>query len=252
MARMSSLAGRMALVLGGTGQVGEGIVRALLGAGAAVAVASRDNDRLSRLHDRLPVEWDGRYVPIHGDIGTPAGARAVRDRVEFVCGRCDIVVTSIGGWWQKAPLIFSDFKDWETVVANNLTPHYLAATTFLPLVNKRPGSSFLFVTGAAADVPVPNAGLMSVASHAQVMLMRVLASEHRHEPVRINTLLIGTPVISRTRPDGDPDWLRAEEDVGRFVARLVSPADATKGEIIRLQSRAHVAALLTEVTGRPA
>jgi len=249
---MSSLTRMVALVLGGAGEVGEGITRALLEAGAAVAVASRDNARLSQLHDRLPVEWDGRYVPIHGDIGTAAGATAVRDRVEFVCGRCDVVVASLGGWWQKAPLIFTDLKDWQAVMATNLTPHYLAATTFLPLIHKRPGSSFLFISGAAAEVPVPNAGLMSVAAHAQLMLMRVLASEHRHEPVRINSLVIGTPVISRSRPDGDPDWLRAEEDVGRFVARLVSSADATRGEIIRLQSRAHVAALLAEVSGRPA
>lgn len=238
---MPALKGRIALVLGGAGEVGEGITRALLAAGAAVAVASRDNGRLSGVHDRLPVEWDGRYVPIHGDISTPAGARGVRDRVEFVCGRCDIVVASLGGWWQKAPVIFTELADWQAAMASNLTLHYLAATTFLPLVHKRPGSSYVFINGAVAEVPVPNAGLSSVAAHAQLMLMRVLASEHRHEPVRINTVLVGTPVVSRLRPEGDDDWLRAEE-VGRFVAGLVAPADGPRGEVVRLLTRAQAAA----------
>src|SRR6187200_2842013 len=214
---MPPLTGKVALVLGGCGEVGEGITRALLAAGAVVAVSSRDNNRLSELHDRLPVEWDGRYVPIHGDISSPTGVLAVRDRVQFVCQNLDIVVASLGGWWQKGPLIFSTIEDWNRVLSNNLTPHYLAATALVPAINKRPGSSYVFISGAAADVPVPNSGLMSVSAHAELMLMRVLASEHRHEPIRINALVLGTPIISRSRPDGDADWLTSEE-VGQYVS----------------------------------
>ena len=44
-AAMAALAGKVALVIGGCGEVGEGITRALLAAGAIVAVASRDNNQ---------------------------------------------------------------------------------------------------------------------------------------------------------------------------------------------------------------
>jgi 3-oxoacyl-[acyl-carrier protein] reductase len=233
------LAGKVALVLGGAGEVGEGIARALLGAGAIVAVASRDNDKLSAIHDRIPVEWDGQYVPIHGDIGTPDGAMAVRERVEFVCRRLDAVVASLGAWWQKAPIIFSGLPDWTKVLESNLTLHYVAATTFIPMINKRPGSSYLFINSAAADVPVPNSGLMSISAHAQLMLMRVLASEHRHEPVRVNSLVLGTPVVTRTRPEGDADWLTVEE-VGKYVTWLISDQSKTRGQIIRFNSRSQL------------
>jgi len=236
---MHPLAGKVALVLGGAGEVGEGITHALLTAGAIVAVASRDNDRLSALHDRIPAEQDGQYVPIHGDVGTPDGVVAVRDRVEFVCRRLDVVVVSLGAWWQKAPIIFSSLDEWQTVLANNLTLHYLSAVTFLPMINKRPGSSLVFIHSAAADVPVPNSGLVSIAAHAQLMLMRVLASEHRHEPVRISSVVVGTPVVSPRREDGDPDWLTVDE-VGRYVAWLVSDRSAMRGQIVRLNSRAQL------------
>jgi NAD(P)-dependent dehydrogenase (short-subunit alcohol dehydrogenase family) len=236
---MHPLAGKVALVLGGAGEVGEGVTQALLAAGAIVAVSSRDNDRLSALHDRIPAERDGQYVPIHGDVGTIEGARAVRDRVEFVCQRLDAVVVSIGEWWRKGPVIFSDLSDWNRVLAANLTPHYLAAATFIPMINKRPGSSLVFINSAAADVPVPNSGLASVAAHAQLMLMRVAASEHRHEPVRINALVVGTPVVSRSRPDGEPEWLTADE-VGQYVTWLVSERSTMRGQIIRLNSRSQL------------
>jgi NAD(P)-dependent dehydrogenase (short-subunit alcohol dehydrogenase family) len=199
------LAGKVALVLGGAGEVGEGIARALLGAGAIVAVASRDNDKLSAIHDRIPVEWDGQYVPIHGDIGTPDGAIAVRERVEFVCRRLDAVVASLGAWWQKAPIIFSGLPDWTKVLENNLTLHYVAATTFIPMINKRPGSSYLFINSAAADVPVPNSGL----------------------------------IVTRTRPEGDADWLTVEE-VGKYVTWLISDQSKTRGQIIRFNSRSQL------------
>ena len=236
---MQPLSGKVALVLGGAGEVGEGIARALLAAGAIVAVASRDNDKLSAIHDRIPVEWDGQYVPIHGDIGTPDGVMAVRDRVEFVCRRLDAVVASIGKWYQKAPIIFSNLDEWKTALDHNLTLHYLAATTFIPMINKRPGSSYLFINSAAADVPVPNSGLMSISAHAQLMLMRVLASEHRHEPVRVNSLVLGTPIVTRMRPEGDADWLTAEE-VGRYVTWLISDQSKTRGQIIRFNSRSQL------------
>ena len=90
------------------------------------------------------------------------------------------------------------------MLATNLTTHYLAATTFVPAINKREGSSYVFINGAAADVPVPNSGLISMCAHAQLMLMRVLASEHRHEPMRINTLILGTPIVTRTSPKAMP------------------------------------------------
>ena len=169
----------------------------------------------------------------------PRGVLAVRDRVEFVCHRLDIVVASLGGWWQKGPLIFSTLEDWNRVLANNLTPHYLAATALMPMINKRAGSSYVFISGAAADVPVPNSGLMSVSANAELMLMRVLASEHRHEPIRINALVLGTPIVSRSRPEGDADWLTSEE-VGQYVAWLVSDRSSTRGQIIRFNSRSQL------------
>ena len=127
----------------------------------------------------------------------------------------------------------------DRAVTRTLAIAALAATTFIPMINKRPGSSYLFINSAAADVPVPNSGLMSISAHAQLMLMRVLASEHRHEPVRVNSLVLGTPVVTRTRPEGNADWLTAEE-VGKYVTWLISDQSKTRGQIIRFNSRSQL------------
>ena len=64
--------------------------------------------------------------------------------------------------------------------------------------------------------------------------MRVLASEHRHEPIRINALVLGTPIISRSRPEGDADWLTSEEVVStsRGSSRIArARGDRSSGSI---------------------
>jgi len=51
--KMGMLDGKTALIAGGTGGVGEGIVRAFLSEGATVIVPSRSSDRLQQLTDQL-------------------------------------------------------------------------------------------------------------------------------------------------------------------------------------------------------
>jgi NAD(P)-dependent dehydrogenase (short-subunit alcohol dehydrogenase family) len=239
---MPSLKGKIVLVAGGTGEVGEGIVHVLLRTGAAVVVPSRSEEKLEQLQDRIDPRSGGNFVAISGDVGSAKGVLQVRERVDAVARRLDAVVTVIGRWWQKGPLIFSNHDDWQAVLASNLTPHYLIANAFLPVINKVPGGSYLVVTGAGADVPVPNSGLVSIAAHAQLMIVRVLASEHRHEPVRVNALVLGTPIVSRSRPEGDADWLTADE-VGRYAAWLISGESAERGEILRFNCRSQLESL---------
>jgi hypothetical protein len=61
------------------------------------------------------------------------------------------------------------------------------------------------------------------------MLMRVLAAEHRDRAVRINTLLLATLVHTRSRPDGPPGSISAD-DAGAHAVRLLD-GDA-RGETV--------------------
>jgi 3-oxoacyl-[acyl-carrier protein] reductase len=227
------LAGKVALVAGGTGHVGGGIAEAMLAAGATVVVPSRDPDRVGALRERLGAAGD-RLATLVGDVGTPDGAERVRDEVLDRFGAVDAVAAAVGGWWQGPVVWETPVEEFDRVLAANLRPHFLLARAMLPAMVDRRGASYTIINGDAAEQPVVRSGLASVAAAAQLMLMRTLAAEARGHAVRVNLLLLG-PVRAPGR--GRPEWLTSAE-VGAMAAWLASEAARmVSGSVIRLPER---------------
>jgi 3-oxoacyl-[acyl-carrier protein] reductase len=231
-----SLADQVVVVAGGAGAVGEGVVRGLLAAGATVAVPSRDAARLDALRSRLEPATRERFAAAVGNVGTLKGAEALRDQFLAELGQIDHAVASLGGWWSGPPLAELSLGDWRRVLDDNLTAHFIAARTFLPVVAAREGGSYAFVVGPAGDAPVPRSGPVSVAVAGQLMLKRVFAQEFRHTGVRVNEVMVYSP-LTRDRPATlAVDPLTAEE-IGEFIAFLASPHAHASPETIRLADR---------------
>ncbi|WP_022835751.1 SDR family NAD(P)-dependent oxidoreductase [Salisaeta longa] len=214
---------KVVLIAGGAGEVGEGLVRAFLAEGPTVVVPSRSDDKLDALRERL--EADDRLVSWTGDVGSEAGSAALRDWGADTAGPLDAVVASLGSWWQGAPLTEVPLDTWHRLIDMGLTAHFVMAKTFVPVLAGRSGASYTLISGAGALHPVPGSGPISVSAAAQLLLKDVLAAES--ETVRINTLLLATPVITRPCPDGPDDWLTAD-DAGAHAVHLAS--DAARGQ----------------------
>src|SRR5437764_11069977 len=95
---MGRLEGKVSLVLGGAGFVGEGIVRSFLEEGAFVIVPSRSPDRLQGLRKLLGPLANERLVTVPANTGTLQGAEALRDQILQRMKRLDTVVASLGGF----------------------------------------------------------------------------------------------------------------------------------------------------------
>nr|MCU0633757.1 SDR family oxidoreductase [Gemmatimonadaceae bacterium] len=191
------------LVAGGAGEVGEGLLRSLLRAGAAVVVPSRTRERLDQLRavlmadGTLAADAADRLELIELDVSSEAGvARLVTHLRKGV--PLHAAVASLGGWWQGAPLTAVSLSLWHALLDASLTAHFLLARAVLPLLADRPGASYTLINGAGGLQAVPGAGPISVSAAAQLMLKDVLAVEHRDRPVRINSLVLATPVRTRS------------------------------------------------------
>lgn len=211
----------IAAVLGGAGEVGEGIVRRLLAEGWGVVVPSRGRGRVDALRERLGAGDD--LVGIEVDVGTDDGAQAFADALASADGKLRAVVAALGGWWSGPRLVDVDPVTWRQILEGGVTAHFLAARALLPLLRDRAGASYTLINGSGGLAPVVGSGPVSVSAAGQLMLADALAAEHADDPVRINSLVIGTPVISRSRPRGRPGWLTADE-VGAYQAWLCSDA----------------------------
>ena len=234
--RSSLLASQRVLVAGGTGDVGEGVVRQLLASGTTAVVPARSAEALQRLRLTVP---EAGLDAFESPFSTAAQAESMVDQA-IADGPLDAFVALIGGWWHGEALATVAADEWDSVIASNLTPHFAVARAAIPKL-KREGA-FVQILGGAADQPIPGSGLISVVSAAVAMLGRVLRAEAEGEP-RILQVVIRTPVISRSRPTGEADWLSAD-DVGRVVAALIAGSLVSEGGVCDLLGNAHAQTLL--------
>jgi 3-oxoacyl-[acyl-carrier protein] reductase len=214
-----------ALVLGGTGDVGEGIVRSFLKHGATVIVPSRSQVKGDALRDYVGDIETGTLKTVDGRFDTPAEAEALRDRIAALSSRIDLIVAALGGWSQGFALTDLGFDQWERIVRNNLTTHFLAIKTFVPLLT--PGSGvYVHINGQSAEGPHPGAGPVAAMSAAQRSLALTLAEELRPSGLKVYELLM-PPINTRRRISHHhdrPEWPTPEE-IGDYIATLIDTND---------------------------
>lgn len=233
---MKILNDKIALVAGGAGAVGEGIVGKLLESGAKVFVPSRSSEKLAALRQKFGEEGTS-LVTINEDIGTENGAARVRDEILEKFGRLDLVAASVGGWWQGLPLLNLPLETWNEILANNLTAHFIVAKSFLPVLLHQNAGNYVFIAGLGGVVPVPQSLPVSVAVAGEIMLAKGLRAENKNSAVSINTLVLGVVNTRERRGYAQPNWITAE-DVGGFIVKLAASKNSQiHSEIIALSDK---------------
>jgi 3-oxoacyl-[acyl-carrier protein] reductase len=199
-----------------------------------VVVPSHSGDRLQQLKDQLQGSATERLIPVVGDFSDTKAAEELRQQIFSKVGRLDAVVASLNSRWNEDILLVkTSLDDWQRMVDSNLTAHFIAAKTFLPVLEH--GSSYTLIGGGAALNAMPNYGLVCIPAAAEVMLTQVLIEEMKGSGIRINEVILNSYIVKRERDgEGHPEWVTADE-VGQYTAWLASDeANMVSGTIIHL------------------
>lgn len=242
------LAGRTALVAGGTGNVGRVIVGALLDAGARVVVPSRSPAKLERLRADAGEGRDERLIGLEGEIGDERDAERLLREIASRAGPLDAAVASLGRFVAAPSVLAAPSRDLQQVLDGYLLAHFNVARAVMPVLRET-GGSYTFINGLLAFRPAfPGTGLVSIVTAAQAMLARVVMSETEDTPVRVNEVVLYTR-FGWSDEDPAKDSV-SQEDVGRYLALLASPEGATvRGQTIHLNTLEPLHQLTS--TGRP-
>jgi len=214
----SSLDGRVVVVAGGAGEVGEGVVRILLRAGATVIAPSRALDKLDALRAAVgPVGADRLRAP-QLDIGAAAGSDALRAVVDRE-GRLDAVVSSIGGFWQGPRLPEVGLEVFRDALEQRVFPHLRLIQALGPLLPPGDGV-FVHISGMAALLGMPHLSALGVSAAAQLAVTRAFLAEAGRDGPRVFGLVIEQIVRTRSQQELPADALTADE-VGEVVRALI-------------------------------
>jgi NAD(P)-dependent dehydrogenase (short-subunit alcohol dehydrogenase family) len=179
----SELAGRRALVTGGTQGVGEAIVLRLAAAGAKVATTARSEQREGETAD-LFVRADVSTVP-----GVDEVVRAVLERF----GRLDILIHNVGGSSASGGgfAALTD-KDWQQDLDTNLLAAVRLDRGLLPTMLKRGSGVIVHISSIQRRLPLFEATLAYAAAKAALTTYsKGLANEVGPKGIRVNSVAPG-------------------------------------------------------------
>jgi NAD(P)-dependent dehydrogenase (short-subunit alcohol dehydrogenase family) len=218
------MTGRVAIVTGGTGALGQAITATLLAAGGAVAIPYAVAEERAALEARLPAEERARLLALPADVTDEAAmtkfVQAVRDRH----GRVDGLVNAVGGF-AGGDLLSTPLAEWERMMTLNLTSAVIACRATLPVMLAGGGGRVVNIASRAVLAPAGGFIAYTVSKAGVITLTQALAQEMRKHRITVNAVLpstMDTPGNRRAMPDADRSgWVRTE-DVARVVAFLLS------------------------------
>ncbi|MBP2704503.1 SDR family oxidoreductase [Microbispora sp. RL4-1S] len=224
----NSLAGKIALVAGGTRGAGRGIAVELGAAGATVYVTGRSTrERRSEMNRPETIEETaqlvtaagGRGIAVPADHLDPAQVRAVVDRIDAEQGRLDVLVNDIWG----GELLFSwTDRLWEHSLDDGLRilrlavdTHIITSHVALPLLIRRPGGLVVEVTDGTAEYNAANYRVSFFYDLAKISVNRIAFSQAKELAPH------GATAVSLT-----PGWLRSEIMLEHFGVTEATWRDA--------------------------
>lgn len=231
--------GRVAIVTGGSGGIGYAIAESLLEEGMSVAIAAREESRLTEALKKLK----DRFKNNDGIISIPTDVsknKEVKDMVEKVLrtwGRIDLLVNNAGiGRWSS--IEECEEPDWDQVLSINLKGTFLCSKAVLPHMKRQLTGYIVNISSIAGKVGMGGAPAYSASKFGIVGLTQSLLEEAIEYNVRATVIcpgFVATPMVAGASVP--PEEMIPPSDIGKLVTSLLNLSPVTVIKEIVVQRR---------------
>ena len=197
---MSTLAGKVAVVTGGSKGIGAGIARALGTAGASVVVNYASNKENA---DRVVAEITsngGRAIAVQGNVSSAADVKRLFEETMKAFGSLDVLVNNAGVY---------DFAALEEVTETEFHREFNTNVLGLILATQEAvkhfgadGGSIINIGSGVTDLTPPRTVLYTATKGAVDAITHVLAKELGPKKIRVNSINPGEVETEGTRAIG--------------------------------------------------
>jgi NAD(P)-dependent dehydrogenase (short-subunit alcohol dehydrogenase family) len=186
---MFSLAGKCAVVVGGTSGIGKAIALGLASAGANVVASSRSQRSVETLANCLEARGT-KTLRIPSDVLDRASLQRLHDATLSSFGRIDILVNS-AGITKRVPTLDCSEEQWQSIMNVNLTGTLRACQIFGGTMLKQKNGRIINIASLSTFVAFHEVAAYGASKAAVGALTRSLAVEWAPSGVCVNAIAPG-------------------------------------------------------------
>ena len=225
------LAGKAAIVTGGSRGIGYAIARALLEGGANVVVAGTTQETLdAAVRDLRGAARQGagaagqgaRVEGVRADVRRYPEVEALMASAAGTFGGLDILINN-AGVGQFRPVAELSIEEWHAVIDTNLTGVFYCCRAAIPHLSARGGGWIINISSLAGKNAFPDAAAYCASKAGLNQFSEALMQEVRHDGIRVSYVMPGSVSTDfGGRGAGKGDWALRAEDIAEVVVDLIA------------------------------
>ncbi len=230
------LKGRIALITGASRGIGRAVALRFAREGAHLILTARTQGALEEVDDEIQELTGESATLVPGDLMDFDNIDQMGGAVFERFKRLDILVGNAGLLTSLTPVAQVRPKDWDRVMALNVTANYRLLRSFDPLLRASDAGRAIFVSSTVTQGVWPFWGVYSVSKAALESMVRTYASEIGKTSIRANILNPGptrTTMRHVAYPGEDPETLKSPEEVTGSFVQLAEASCDLNGEIVQ-------------------
>jgi 3-oxoacyl-[acyl-carrier protein] reductase len=232
--RYPDLAGKVAVVTGGSRGIGAATAQALAGNFVAVAVVGRDEAAIDATVQGILADG-GTALGVAADCTVESDLATLHRKVADDLGPVDILAAFAGGNGMPVPTDAETGEHWREVIETDLTSTFLTVSAFLPAMIARRSGVIITMSSAAARQAAKSSAAYAAAKSGVIAFSRHLAGEFAKDGIRVNCL-----APSAIENDHMRSWVPAEQREKLAAAfplgRLGQPEDVAAATLFLASS----------------
>lgn len=195
--RLFSLQGKVALITGGSGDIGRAIARVFAQAGAQLALNGQTQAKL----DDAAAEFRAQGTRVEAfvaDVGRVAAVRQLALDVVQTFGRVDILVNCAGFNRRQAILEFSE-EDYDAIMDVHVRGAFFLSQAIAPHMIEQGGGKIINIGSATIRTGLADVSVYGIAKAGLDALTRTMAVEWAEHNIQVNCLAPGFIMTDLTK-----------------------------------------------------
>jgi 3-oxoacyl-[acyl-carrier protein] reductase len=213
------LAGRAALITGGSRGIGAAIAKAFAREGAQVAFTYHRGEDAARRHEDAAQEvvaeiegGGGEAVAIEADASSPGDARRAVDETVARYGRINVLVNNAGAIGQEVTVRDMAIEEWDRLIATDLRGVFLATKFTLPHMPTDPVGKVINMSSELSRKGRPTQAHYCAAKAGINGFTRALQLEVG-PGICVNSIAPGPIATDLILADMSPEWIAKETEI---------------------------------------